>query len=67
MTTCEYCDRPAVCDCNRCDDRDCNAGCIQCRPIEEWDVLSRTVNQHKLASVLVIVAYAAYVYVMALR
>lgn len=40
------CGRPYACrDCCRCDDRDCNAGCISCRPRSEWDPISRSINQ----------------------
>ena len=40
------CGNPWTCEhCRRCDNRRCNAGCINCRPREDWDPVSRGINR----------------------
>ena len=47
--------------CGRCDDPDCNAGCIQCRPKEEWDGLTRFIADHPFWFSALAAAYIALI------
>lgn len=39
------CGHPYACgECLRCNNRECNAGCLSCRPRAEWDGLTRAIN-----------------------
>lgn len=60
---CEICGKhSARACCGRCDDRSCNAGCIYCRPRDEWDSVTLTMNEHPVFALYCMLAilYAAY-------
>jgi hypothetical protein len=61
--TCECgCERPAMPCCGRCDSRECNAGCIMCRPRDEWDIVTITISERPLFFIycVVVVLFAAW-------